>query len=78
MFYLPMVALLLVGAFYLVFARVVCDPLYADDAESAGYKSGPTMDALRPFLSPDFKRDETMPAPRWNFGRSCQMATTRR
>ena len=39
-FAFPMVATLLVGALYLGYAAIVCDPLYAYDAHSAGYESG--------------------------------------
>lgn len=70
-FALPMVAVLALGAFYLVYATAVCDPLYADDPRAAGYDSPSGMSVLRPLLPPDFEPDNTIPTPPRHFGVSC-------
>jgi hypothetical protein len=70
-FAFPMLATLLVGALYLGYAAIVCDPLYAYDAHSAGYESGSAMSALRPLLPPGFEGDRTMPVPHRDFGVPC-------
>ena len=71
-FAFPMVAILVLGALYLGYSEIFCDPLYADDAESAGYESGSVMSVLRPLLPAGFEGDKTMPVPAQNFGAACR------
>jgi hypothetical protein len=73
-FAFPMVATLLVGAIYLLYAAAVCDPLYTDSAESAGYEAESGMSALRPLLPPGYKGGKSMPVPRRDFGVACGAA----
>jgi hypothetical protein len=70
-FAFPTAVTLLFGALYLAYSAIVCDPLYADDAESAGYKSGSAVSALRALMPAGFEGDKTMPAPRRSFGVAC-------
>jgi len=66
-----MAVTLLFGALYIGYSVIICDPLYADDAESAGYKSGSAMSALRALMPAGFEGDKTMPAPSRSFGIAC-------
>ena len=71
-FAFPMVITLFFGALYLGYSALVCDPLYADDPESAGYESGSAMSALRPLMPEGYEGDKTMPASRRSFGIACR------
>ena len=67
-FALPMIGILLLGAIYLAYSIVVCDPLYANDSAAAGYKSGPAAALLSPLLPPGYSGDKALPVPTWDFG----------
>jgi hypothetical protein len=71
-FALPMAVVLALGVIYLAYGKLVCDPLYADNPQSAGYDSGPGMSALRPLVPAGFQGDTTIPTPRQNFGVTCR------
>lgn len=70
-FALPMVVALAAGALYLAYAGIVCDPLYVDNPQAAGYEPGSVMSALQPLLPSGFKRDTTIPTPPQHFGVTC-------
>ena len=70
-FAFPMAATLLCGALYLGYSAIVCDPLYADDAESAGHKSGSAVSALQRVAPEGFEGNKTMPVPNRSFGVAC-------
>lgn len=66
-----MIATLVLGAIYLGYSAIDCDPLYAGDPAAAGYKSGSAMSVLSPLLPPGYIGDETIPVPSRDFGAPC-------
>lgn len=70
-FALPMMAILVLGALYLGYCRIDCDPLYADDPSAAGYKSTSATSALSRLMPPGYVGDKTIPVPSQNFGTTC-------
>jgi hypothetical protein len=74
-FAFPMVAMLLVGAVYLGYSAIICDPLYTVSAEAGGYEAGSAVVALRALLPAGYEGDKTMPVPSRNFGTECAVTT---
>jgi hypothetical protein len=72
MFALPMLVMLLIGATYLAYSNLVCDPLYRENAKTSANEAPSSVSTLRGVLPPDYKSNTALPVPRQSFGRTCR------
>lgn len=71
-FALPMIAVLVLGALYLGYCIIDCDPLYADSASGSGDKFTSATTALSRLMPSGYVGDQTIPIPHENFGATCR------